>query len=84
MRRIHHRRDLGTCSARWSSGAARRWGPEPDLPDRMFFEAVLYRGPHRYPVARTCPGEFGAWGRPSTNRLAAVDPLGPAGEAVSG
>ena len=35
-------------------------GPEPDLPDRMFFEAVLDR-------ARTgCgwrdrPGEFGAW-----------------------
>ncbi len=35
-------------------------GPEPDLPDRMFFEAVLYR-------ARTgcgwrdLPGEFGSW-----------------------
>jgi transposase len=35
-------------------------GPEPDLPDRMFLEAVLYR-------ARTgcgwrdLPGEFGAW-----------------------
>lgn len=35
-------------------------GPEPELPDRMFFEAVLYR-------ARTgcgwrdLPGEFGAW-----------------------
>jgi transposase len=35
-------------------------GPEPDLPDRMFFGAVLYR-------ARTgcgwrgLPGEFGAW-----------------------
>src|SRR4051812_22801393 len=35
------------------------FGPEPDLPDRMFFEAVLYR-------ARTgcgwrdLPGEFGA------------------------
>jgi putative transposase len=35
-------------------------GPEPDLPDRMFFEAVLYRARTGIPW-RDLPGEFGAW-----------------------
>lgn len=35
-------------------------GPEPDLPDRMFFEAVLYRA--RVGCQwRDLPGEFGDW-----------------------
>ena len=35
-------------------------GPEPELPDRMFFEAVLYRA--RTGIGwRDLPGEFGAW-----------------------
>jgi transposase len=35
-------------------------GPEPELPDRMFFEAVLYRA--RTGCSwRDLPGEFGAW-----------------------
>ena len=35
-------------------------GPEPELPDRMFFEAVLYRARTGIPW-RDLPGEFGAW-----------------------
>ena len=35
------------------------FGPEPDLPDRMFFEAVLYRARTGIPW-RDLPGEFGA------------------------
>jgi transposase len=35
-------------------------GPEPGLPDRMFFEAVLYRARTGIPW-RDLPGEFGAW-----------------------
>jgi transposase len=35
-------------------------GPDPELPDRMFFEAVLYRA--RTGCSwRDLPGEFGAW-----------------------
>lgn len=34
-------------------------GPEPDLPDRMFFEAVLYRARTGIPW-RDLPGAFGA------------------------
>jgi putative transposase len=35
-------------------------GPDPELPDRMFFEAVLYR--LRTGCGwRDLPGEFGAW-----------------------
>lgn len=36
------------------------FGPEPDLPDRMFFEAVLYWARTGCPW-RDLPGEFGAW-----------------------
>ena len=35
-------------------------GPEPELPDRMFFEAVLYWARTGIPW-RDLPGEFGAW-----------------------
>ena len=35
-------------------------GPEPQLPDRMFFEAVLYWARTGIPW-RDLPGEFGAW-----------------------
>ena len=35
-------------------------GPEPDLPDRMSFEAVLYWARTGCPW-RDLPGEFGAW-----------------------
>lgn len=35
-------------------------GPEPQLPDRMFFEAVLYWARTGCPW-RDLPGEFGAW-----------------------
>lgn len=35
-------------------------GPEPDLPDRMFFEAVLYRARTGTPWC-DLPAEFGAW-----------------------
>lgn len=35
-------------------------GPEPDLPDRMFFEAVLYWARVGCPW-RDLPGDFGAW-----------------------
>ena len=35
-------------------------GPEPELPDRMFFEAVLYWARTGIP-RRDLPGEFGAW-----------------------
>src|SRR4051794_12110119 len=35
-------------------------GPEPDLPDRMFFEAVLYWARTGCPW-RDLPGEFGGW-----------------------
>lgn len=35
-------------------------GPEPDLPDRMFFEAVLYWARTGVPW-RDLPSEFGAW-----------------------
>jgi transposase len=35
-------------------------GPEPDLPDRMFFEAVLYRARTGCPW-RDLPGDFGDW-----------------------
>ena len=35
-------------------------GPEPDLPDRMFFEAVLYRARVGCPW-RDLPGDFGDW-----------------------
>src|SRR3954447_13065953 len=34
--------------------------PPPELPDRMFFEAVLYRARTGIPW-RDLPGEFGAW-----------------------
>ena len=37
-----------------------RFGPEPDLPDRMFFEAVLYWAPVGCPW-RDLPAEFGDW-----------------------
>jgi len=37
-----------------------RLGPEPELPDRMFFEAVLYWARTGIPW-RDLPGEFGAW-----------------------
>ncbi len=36
------------------------FGPEPDLPDRMFFEAVLYWARVGCPW-RDLPGEFGDW-----------------------
>ena len=36
------------------------FGPEPELPDRMFFEAVLYRARTGIPW-RDLPAEFGAW-----------------------
>lgn len=36
------------------------FGPEPDLPDRMFFEAVLYRARVGCPW-RDLPGDFGDW-----------------------
>lgn len=36
------------------------FGPEPDLPDRMFFEAVLYWARTGCPW-RDLPGDFGAW-----------------------
>ena len=35
-------------------------GPEPELSDRMFFEAVLYRARTGVP-RRDLPAEFGAW-----------------------
>jgi transposase len=35
-------------------------GPEPELPERMFFEAVLYWARTGIPW-RDLPGEFGAW-----------------------
>jgi transposase len=35
-------------------------GPEPDLPDRMSFEAVLYRARTGCPW-RDLPGDFGDW-----------------------
>jgi putative transposase len=35
-------------------------GPEPELPERMFFEAVLYRARAGLPW-RDLPGEFGDW-----------------------
>src|ERR1700744_5110199 len=35
-------------------------GPEPELPDRMFFEAVLYRARTGIP-RRDLPGGVGAW-----------------------
>ena len=35
-------------------------GPEPELPDRMFFEAVLYWARTGIPW-RDLPSEFGAW-----------------------
>ena len=35
-------------------------GPEPELPERMFFEAVLYRARVGHPW-RDLPGEFGDW-----------------------
>jgi transposase len=37
-----------------------RLGPPPELPDRMFFEAVLYLARTGIPW-RDLPGEFGAW-----------------------
>ena len=37
-----------------------RLGPQPDLPDRMFFEAVLYVARTGIPW-RDLPAEFGAW-----------------------
>jgi transposase len=42
-------------------------GPEPELPERMFFEAVLYRARTGCPW-RDLPGEFGGWSAVS-NRL---------------
>jgi transposase len=42
-------------------------GPEPDLPDRMFFEAVLYRARTGCPW-RDLPSDFGNWSAVS-NRL---------------
>src|SRR4051794_40647159 len=36
------------------------FGPEPELSDRMFFEAVLYRARTGVPW-RDLPSEFGAW-----------------------
>jgi putative transposase len=36
------------------------FGPEPDLPERMFFEAVLYWARTGCPW-RDLPGEFGNW-----------------------
>jgi putative transposase len=36
-------------------------GPEPELPDRLFFEAVLYWARTGIPW-RDLPSEFGAWG----------------------
>jgi transposase len=36
-------------------------GQPPVLPDRMFFEALLYLGRTGIPL-RDLPGEFGAWG----------------------
>ena len=35
-------------------------GPEPELPDRMSFEAILYRA-RTGCTWRDLPGEFGAW-----------------------
>ena len=35
-------------------------GPEPELPDRLFFEAVFYWARTGIPW-RDLPGEFGAW-----------------------
>jgi len=35
-------------------------GPEPDLPDRMFFEAILYWARTGCPW-RDLPGDFGGW-----------------------
>lgn len=35
-------------------------GQQPVLPDRLFFEAVLYLGRTGVPL-RDLPGEFGAW-----------------------
>jgi putative transposase len=37
-----------------------RLGPEPTLPDRMFFEAILYWARTGIPW-RDLPAEFGAW-----------------------
>ncbi len=37
-----------------------RLGPQPDLPDRMFFEAVLYWARTGVPW-RDLPSDFGAW-----------------------
>jgi transposase len=37
-----------------------RLGPQPDLPDRMFFEAVLYWARTGVPW-RDLPADFGAW-----------------------
>ena len=37
-----------------------RGGQPPVLPDRMFFEALLYLGRTGIPL-RDLPGEFGAW-----------------------
>lgn len=37
-----------------------RQGPAPTLPDRMFFEALLYLARTGVPW-RDLPGEFGAW-----------------------
>jgi transposase len=37
-----------------------RQGPRPALPDRMFFEALLYLARTGVPW-RDLPGEFGAW-----------------------
>ena len=36
------------------------FGPEPDLPDRMFFEAILYWARVGCPW-RDLPGDFGDW-----------------------
>ena len=54
---------LGPMAQRWTSPL----GPEPDLPDRMSFEAVLYRTRVGCP-GRHLPGEFGDWSAVS-NRL---------------
>jgi len=37
-----------------------RLGPAPDLPDRMFFEAALYRARTGVPW-RDLPSDFGDW-----------------------
>jgi transposase len=39
---------------------AHRGGQPPALPERMFFEALLYLGRTGIPL-RDLPGEFGAW-----------------------